>query len=247
MEKIEGPFPLALKPAIKEHFIYSTGAKAWRANSREELRDLFLKASALTGPGEILIQEIIPGDGGHQFAYCAFFKDRKAIGKMVVRRRRQHPHEFGRASTYVETIDMPALESLSERFLRPIDYYGLVEVEYKLDPRDGQFKLLDVNGRTWGYHTLGMSAGVDFPYQVYLDQIGKSVPSCCGRVGASWIRLLTDLPTGVIDVLQGRSKIRDYVRSVWNAEADAVFSWDDPLPGIAECALLPYLLLKRGF
>ena len=44
------------------------------------------------------------------------------------------------------------------RFLRAIDYYGLVEMEYKWDRRDGQYKLLDVNGRTWGYHTLGQAA-----------------------------------------------------------------------------------------
>lgn len=247
VDKIDGPFPLALKPGIKEHFFYATQAKAWRANSKAELRELYLQASAVAGDGEILIQDIIPGDGTHQFAFCAFYKEGNSVGKMVVRRRRQHPHDFGRASTYVETIDMPALESLSERFLNRINYYGLVEVEFKLDPRDGQFKLLDVNGRTWGYHTLGATAGVDFPYQLYLDQMGESVGRCNGRIGVSWVRLMTDIPTGIIDVFQGRLKASDYVRSIWNANADAVFSWEDPLPGIAECALLPYLLMKRGF
>jgi D-aspartate ligase len=38
----------------------------------------------------------------------------------------------------VETIELPDLEMLSERFLNAIDYYGLVELEYKLDLRDGQ-------------------------------------------------------------------------------------------------------------
>ena len=70
----------------------------------------------------------------------------------------QHLQEFGRASTYVEITDLPVLESLSERFLRAINYYVLVEVEFKLDPRDGQYKTrFDVNARTWGYHTLGPS------------------------------------------------------------------------------------------
>ncbi|MCU1241292.1 MAG: hypothetical protein JWO71_2018 [Candidatus Acidoferrum typicum] len=101
---------------------------------------------------------MIPEDDRQQFSYCAFFKEGKAIGSMVARRRRQHPHDFGRASTFVETIDLPALEALSSRFLRRINYYGLVEVEFKLDPRDGQFKLLDINARTWGYHTLGTHA-----------------------------------------------------------------------------------------
>jgi D-aspartate ligase len=52
-----------------------------------------------------MVQELIPGGGSQQFSYCAFFRDGEAVGKMVVRRRRQHPLEFGRASTYVETVD----------------------------------------------------------------------------------------------------------------------------------------------
>src|SRR5271154_959804 len=137
-----------------------------------------------------MVQELIPGGGSQQFSYCAFFRDGKAVGKMVVRRTRQHPLQFGRASTYVETVDIPVLEELSERFLREIDYYGLVELEYKLDPRDGEYKLLDVNGRTWGYHSLGTSAGVDFPYMLFADQVGESVPLQRGRPRVSWIRLI---------------------------------------------------------
>ena len=74
---------------------------------------------------------------------------------MTVRRRRQHPSDFGRASTFVETIELPEIEEPSCRFLAAIGYYGLVELEYKRDPRDGVCKLLDVNARTWGYHSLG--------------------------------------------------------------------------------------------
>ena len=109
LDQMTIPFPVALKPAIKEHFFYATRAKAWRANNVLELRELFQRATAIARPGEILIQELIPGNGAHQFAYCAFFKDGKAVGSMEARRRRQHPHEFGRASTYVETVNLPAL------------------------------------------------------------------------------------------------------------------------------------------
>jgi D-aspartate ligase len=247
LDKITTSFPLALKPAIKEHFFYATKAKAWRANTRTELRELFGLAAKLVDPGEILIQDLIPGNGRNQFSYCAFFKEGKAIGSMVSRRLRQHPHEFGRASTYVETIDLPALEALSERFLRAINYYGLVEVEFKLDPRDGQFKLLDVNPRTWGYHTLGPSAGVDFASLLYADQLGASAAPSRGKAGVSWIRLVTDFPTGVIDVSHGRLGFREYIRSLRSFSTEAVFSQEDPLPGVVECALLPYLWIKRGF
>lgn len=247
LEDVNTDPPFAVKPAIKEHFVYATKAKAWRANNRLELKELFLRAAAQVGPGEVMIQDLIPGDGRHQFAYCAFFKDGQVVGKMVVRRSRQHPPEFGRASTYVETIELPVLEELSERFLRAVDYYGLVEIEYKLDPRDGEYKLLDVNGRTWGYHTLGFAAGVDYSYMLFADQIGESVQPQCARSGVSWIRLATDLPTGVLEMFRGRLDWAAYLHSLRTFDTESVFSSNDPLPSLIEIALLPYLSVKRGF
>jgi len=247
LDAIDADPPFVVKPAIKEHFVYATKAKAWRADDRTQLRELYGRAEKLVGPGEVMIQELVPGDGGQQFAYCAFFKDGAAIGSMVARRRRQHPPEFGRASTFVESIELPLLEDYSERFLREIDYYGLVELEYKLDPRDGQYKLLDVNARTWGYHTLGVGAGVDFPYLLFADQLGERVDACRGRAGVGWIRLVTDLPAAAVEIWQGRLGWRTYLRSLRRFQVEAVFSREDPLPGLVELALIPYLAVKRGF
>jgi len=239
--------PFAIKPAIKEHFIYATKAKAWRADNHAELRSLFQKASALVGRGEVMVQELVPGGGSQQYSYCAFFRKGQAVGSLVVRRRRQHPLQFGRASTYVESVDVPVLEQLSERFLRAIDYYGLVEVEYKLDPRDSQFKLLDVNARTWGYHSIGRRAGVDFSYMLYADQVGLPVSPCRGQPGIGWVRMTTDLPAALTAILAGDTGVWGYLRSLRACDTEAVFSLEDPLPGLAEVLLIPYLAIKRGF
>src|SRR5208283_3766052 len=239
--------PFAIKPAIKEHFIYATKAKAWCANNHAELKSLFQKAAELVGPGEVIVQELIPGGGMQQYSYCAFFANGQAIGKMVARRRRQHPLQFGRASTYVETVDIPLLEELSERFLRAINYYGLVEVEYKLDSRDSQYKLLDVNARTWGYHSLGTRAGVDFSYMLYADQVGLPVPPCKSNSGIGWIRMTTDLPAAFMGLMAGELDLKSYFQSLRNCAEEAVFSGEDPLPGVAEILLVPYLAVKRGF
>jgi D-aspartate ligase len=245
--QLDVEMPVAIKPAIKEHFLYATKAKAWRADTRVELEERFRRAAAIVEPGELLIQELVPGDGRHQFAYCAFFKDGRAVGSMVARRSRQHPPEFGRASTFVETVDIPVLEEYSERFLSAIDCYGLVEVEYKLDPRDGQYKLLDVNLRAWGYHSLGPKAGVDFPYLVYADQVGEPVETCRARADVRWIRLVTDLPTAALEIAGGRLDWRTYLGSLRASDVEAVFSREDPLPGLVELTLIPYLYVKRGF
>jgi D-aspartate ligase len=245
--KIDAEFPLGVKPAVKEDFFYATKAKAWRVNNRKELADLFQQATLHSGSNEVLVQEIIPGDGTCQFSSCLLFKNGKSIASMEAQRWRQHPPEFGRAATYVESLDRPDLKEMSIRFLKEINYYGLAEVEYKLDPRDGKLKLLDVNARTWGFHALGSPAGVDFPYLLFADQVGQEIEECRGRAGVGWIRMVTDIPSCVLGLINGHLKWTDYTRSLSHVGIESVFSSEDLLPSIAEIALIPYLAVKRGF
>jgi len=243
---IDADGPFAVKPAIKENFFYHTHVKAWRANDKAQLAAVFRRAAEIAGDGEVIVQELIPGCGLEQYAYCAFFREGHVVASMTVRRRRQHPSDFGRASTYVETISLHELAQPSIRFLQAIGYYGLAELEYKRDPRDGAYKLLDVNARTWGYHTLGRPAGVDFPYLLFLDQVGARVDEVHARPGIRWIRLATDVPNAMRDIRAGTLQSRDYLRSLRGVDTEAVFSLRDPLPGLYEIALLPYLAVKRG-
>jgi predicted ATP-grasp superfamily ATP-dependent carboligase len=247
LDAIDVAPPWAIKPAIKEHFFYATKAKAWRADTREQLRELVARAFAITGPGEILVQELIPGDGRQQYAYGALYVDGAPLATMVARRRRQHPPEFGRASTFVETVSEPVVEELSERLLRRIGYSGLVELEFKRHPRDGGFRLLDFNARTWGYHSIAQAAGVDFPHLLFRQQLGEPVEPVRAEPGVRWVRLLTDLPTGAVQIRAGDLGLREYLRSLRSADVEAVFSRRDVLPGLAELALAPYLAVKRGF
>ena len=246
LEPLRSKLPLAIKPAVKENFFYATGAKAWRAETIDDLRRIYRKAIREIPPEEVMVQQIIPGSGRHQVSYCAFFCDGRAHSCLLARRARQHPREFGRAATYVESIELPAIEELSERFLKAIDYYGLVEVEFKHDPRDGEYKLLDVNARAWGFHALGYAAGVDFPYLIFRDQIGKAVAECRGEAGIGWVRLLTDIPTAISDIFCGQLSVGDYLSSLRRIRVESVFCRKDPFPSVAEALLLPYLILKKA-
>jgi D-aspartate ligase len=247
LDTVDGEPPYVIKPAIKERFFYATKCKAWRANNRDELVRRFRAAAMLVGTEEVVVQELIPGDGHTQLAYCAMFKHDVPVASMLVNRLRQHPVDFGRASTFVRTVEFPDLEEMSIRFLRSIGYYGLVELEYKYDRRDGLTKLLDVNARTWGYHSLGQRAGIDFPYLLYADQIGLPIPlGVEARPGVAWIRLATDLPTAAAELVRRRLDWRAYLRSLRVFDVESVFTPDDLRPGVAELALLPYLAIKRG-
>jgi predicted ATP-grasp superfamily ATP-dependent carboligase len=239
--------PLVVKPAFKPSFLYATGVKAWRVDNLQQLRDRSAQAAAVIPQDEVIVQEYVPGDGRCQYAFCALVRDGEPIASMVVNRRRQHPTQFGRASTFVRTVDMPEVEALSRRLLRALRYDGLVEMEFKLDPRDGQPKLLDINARTWGYHSLGQRAGVDFSALLYEQTVGNTVQTARAETGVGWIRLLTDLPVSVWEILRGRLGLRTLLRSLWECRAESVFSRRDPLPALAELALIPHLVRTRGF
>jgi predicted ATP-grasp superfamily ATP-dependent carboligase len=238
-------WPLLVKPAVKHDFIYATNVKGWLARDRDELETRFRAAAAVVGATHVMVQDVIPGSGASQYAFCAFFKDGASLGRMTVRRRRQWPADLGRSSTFAETIEEPELTELSERFLRAIGYYGLVELEYKHDAADGRYKLLDVNPRTWGYHSLGQAAGVDFPLLLYRDQIGLDVQPAVARAGVTWVRLLTDTPAALGQIVRRRLGFQEYVRSLRRVDAEAVLSWDDPRPAVAQLALVPHLVKTR--
>jgi predicted ATP-grasp superfamily ATP-dependent carboligase len=248
LEDVPFDRPVIVKPAIKEHFIYATKAKAWRVDDPAQLREAYDRAAEIIPADEVMLQEVVPGEGQSQLAYGALYRDGRPIAEMTATRLRQHPSDFGRASTFVETAELPDVRDLARRFLDGLGFEGLVEVEFKRDPRDGRPKLLDVNARTWGYHTLAAAAGVDFPYLLVRDRLGEPPPTgpVQTRPGVRWVRLETDVPNAVRDVWRGRLRPRDYLRSLRRVDTEAVFARDDPLPGLLELALTPYLAMRRG-
>ena len=237
--------PVVLKPAVKDGFNRLTAAKAWRVDSRDELLERYDEACALVDPRTLMVQELIPGGGAEQLSYAAICEEGRTIASLTARRTRQYPMDFGRASTYVETADLPDVEAPARALLEEIGYTGLVEVEFKRDPRDGRCKLLDVNPRVWGWHTLCARAGIDFTYLAWRLARGESVPSSTARTGVRWSRLSTDLPTVVTEIRHGRLSVREYLRSLRGPRERAIFARDDPLPGLLELPLLASVLARR--
>ena len=240
-------FPLVLKPAISTHLSSVSQKKAYRANDMQELVHLHEMMAAILDPSEILIQELIPGRGENLFSFVGFFKDGVTVAGLSARRPRQHPMEFGRASTFVETVDVLELETMATEFLQGIGYSGLAEVEFMYDERHARFELLEVNPRIWGWHTIAIRAGLDLPYIAYLDALGKEVTLGPVREGVKWVRVVTDVPTAVREILARRLGVREYLASMSGDTEFAVLSLSDPLTFVADVLLVPYYMKHRGF
>lgn len=247
LEKLDIRFPVIIKPATRDNFFDVFRKKAFLIRDKQHLLQTYQKVCDLIDPSDVLIQEFIPVGPKHLYSFCPFFKEGKVVAKIMARRSRQHPMDFGQATTFAETVNIPELEEMGKKFLEKIRYYGLAEVEFMFDTRDNKYKFLEVNARVWGWHTLAIGAGIDLPYLLYRDAMGQPAQFPLSRNDVKWIRLITDIPTVMGELIKGRMSIRDYVSSLRGKREFAVFSLDDPLPFFAEILMIPYLWLKRGF
>lgn len=239
-------YPVVVKPAVKEGSNALTTAKAWRADDRTELRDRLIAAAEFMDVSQLVVQELIPGNGDGQLSYAALCDRGRPLAHVVARRTRQYPADFGRASTFVETIDFdPDVAAPSERLLAEIGFNGLVEIEFKRDPRDGRLKLLDINPRVWGWHSLCRRAGVDFPFLAWSLATRGTVPETRYVPGVRWVRLSTDLPVSLREIAGGRLSAGRYLRSILSTHESAVFGRDDPWPGVVELPMLAGTLIRR--
>lgn len=240
-------FPLVLKPTFKENYYEKTHKKAILVENREELIAEFNAMIALIPASQIVIQEMLTGGPRNLYSFVTVFDGERAVAGMSARRSRQHPMDFGHATTFAESVKVPEIEELAARFLKAIGYRGIAEVEFMYDDRAQCYKFIEMNGRVWGWHTLAKSAGVNLPFALFELLTDRSVQPTTAEIGVKWIRMLTDTPTVFGELMRRQMTVGDYVRSLRGQVEDAVFSWSDPLPFVMEVAFLPYLYWKKGF
>ncbi|MGZ3514922.1 MAG: carboxylate--amine ligase [Thermodesulfobacteriota bacterium] len=109
-----------------------------------------------------LIQEWIP-DGGGTYGFSALFDEGSNVKAAFVHKKlRMYPIEGG-PSTLGEGVEHPLIMELGLSLLKSLNWVGVGMVEFKIDPRDGIPKLMEVNPRFWGSLQLAVVSGVDFP------------------------------------------------------------------------------------
>jgi predicted ATP-grasp superfamily ATP-dependent carboligase len=245
LERLDMEFPVIIKPAIRDNFLEKTGKKAVPVRNQMQLVQEYLKAVTIIDSSEIMIQEQIPGGADNLYSFGSLYIDNQVLGKVIARRARQRPPDFGRNTTYAETVCIPELEEMATELLSAMGYYGVSEVEFMWDPRDRKYKLIEMNARFWAWHTLAIAAGVDLPYLLYLNMLGTRVQVNGFKTGVKWFRLITDLPTSLVQMAKGKMRPDAYLRTWKGEKTFATLSWSDPLPFLAEMVLAPYFLRKR--
>jgi D-aspartate ligase len=220
-----------LKPRDSLSFVRRYNTKGFRVASREEARALLrkLRADAV----EVILQEYIPGDASRHY-FVDGFVDRHGDfrGWFARRRLRMYPVDFGNSSAMVsiELDEVAGAIDALRRLLPDLSYRGIFSAEFKLDPRDDRFKLIEVNCRPWWFNGFAADCGVDVTLMAYHDALGDPVtPSNGYKRGARLVLSVNDLRACLHLHRTAELNLAESMK-FWLAAHDAVFKWNDPMP-----------------
>jgi predicted ATP-grasp superfamily ATP-dependent carboligase len=239
-------YPVIIKPAVMHKLYDSEGRKVYVCKDKSELLRNYGKATQVLDSTEIIVQRLIRGMARNLFSYCSFFADRKIYAGFCANRIRQKPMDFGVATTFAISVVNEKLRDNALRFLSGIDYFGLSEVEFMYDPDDGVYKLIEINPRTWKWHSIAnklnvnlLGMAIDYQDGNRLDIQDDGMPGIC------WLESLTDTYVVLGEIIRGRMSFMQYLNSVRGDKELACLARDDLLPALCYVLFLPYLFFVR--
>jgi len=235
----EIPYPCIIKPNVshlwgaflKDHAGLGWG-KAREARSPAEL--IRFHEEMETSGVDLMVQERIGGGDDQLYGLLTYLNgSSEPMAVFTKRKLRQFPRYYGNGSVQVGLWE-PEVAELGLRLLRGLKYRGIAGVEFKRDPRDGAFKLMEINPRSISQTYHAVASGVDVPYVAYCDARGEKVPTLPPfREGVKWISFEKDLQSFLQYRRDGDLELSGWLRSWRGERCYAYFTWDDPLPAVA--------------
>ncbi len=236
-------YPCILKPTDTHLFDRIYGRKNFMVYDYGELVDRFIDIQRHNL--NVMISEIIPGEDSSIFSYRSYIDSQgDLLAEMCTQKLRQYPPCFGQGSL-VRTVPMMAeIRGQALRLLRCLSYRGESSTEFRLDYRDNQYKLMEINVRPVVTEWLFVKAGINFPYLTYLDLIENTRNSpqhYCHEL--YWIHNYWELVNFIRHLMTGNLKLGEFLRPYWKKKVFAVPFSDDPVHFLIET----YFNIKRAF
>jgi predicted ATP-grasp superfamily ATP-dependent carboligase len=235
-------FPVMVKAAERHA---ESARTSWIARTPEEVYAIYRSAESLRR-SDLIFQEYIPPAYGEDWFYHGYRNTRSGcrVG-FTGRKLRSHP-PFAGPTTLGQAVANEPLRRQTEAFLEAISYSGITDLDYRLDRRDGQYKLLDFNPRIGAQFRLFEDrAGIDVARALYLDLTGRLAPSSWPTEGRTFIVEPYDLAASIGYFRQGGLTLREWRLSLKGTRELAWFSRDDPLPFLMMCIRLLLRVVER--
>jgi len=226
------PFPCLIKPMRNfDNLFPFEGKKNFVAASPKQLLEFYGRNPEFQGT--TIWQEIIEGGDDSIFQCTALVQESGEIGPLAtVRKIHQYPPGFG-YMVLGRTEENTVIVSKARKLLRFLGYRGIASLEFKCQPKDGQYYFIEVNPRLPWYSSLFVQADINLPYLAYLDLTGRPQDEAFKAVqrnGVYWISLEKDLLSSLVRKGKRLVNLLQWFRSATSAGAYDWFDWRDPVP-----------------
>jgi predicted ATP-grasp superfamily ATP-dependent carboligase len=222
-------YPLVVKPRLSHVFERRTGRKLLMAKDYGEVAAA-VAAVAETGT-EAVLMEKIPGPDSRLCSYYTYLdEESRPLFHFTKRIIRRYPLMTGTACYHV-TDRIPEAAELGSRLFRHVGLRGLANVEFKLDERDGNLKLIECNARFTASDCLVARSGINLAAFVYSRLTGRAPPVMDDyRTGVRLWDPVRDFQAGLAMRRADGLTLWGWLKSVCHRQTFPYFQWTDPLP-----------------
>jgi len=226
-------FPCLVKPCQSHRYVERFKRKMVKVANLDEMHGEYTRAAA--AGIEVMIQELIPGGDAQGANYNSYFWNDEPLVEFTAAKVRLSPPGFG-VPRVVVSKDIPEVVDLGRRVLRAMGFYGYSCMEFKKDPRDGAYTLMEVNGRHNRSGALARRCGINFPWIEYQHLTGASLPRPRpAPEGIYWIDEFRDVVETLRCANEERYSVADYIRPYLAPHVFATYSMTDPKPFLKRC------------
>ena len=191
----------------------------------------------------IIFQEYVPGMADQMYTVGVYAdKNHDALAVFTGRKVRGFPPDIGDCVVGQAEKVPSELVTLVKKMVKDLHYHGIAEFEFKKDPRNGEFRLIEINPRSWSWIGITPACDVSLPLIAYTDLTGmEKVPykeSVVDQGDIKYIKMLEDFRDCMYSYKKaGFSNYQMSLIQWWKSlrakkKIYAEFCWDDPRVGL---------------
>lgn len=232
----QATFPVMMKGVEPWIFTRRTGLKSTlMLRTPDELLEVFRGLQDRPGSG-VMLQEYIPRTVAEDWivhGYC----DADSCCRVAYTgvKLRAYPPDAG-LTTLGRCAANPSLLAQAQEVLEQLSYRGVMDMDWRLDKRDGQYKLLDFNPRIGAQFRLFEDEhGIDVVRALHLDLTAKEIPAPRQPRGRGFVVEHLDCLAALGHWRHGGLTFRQWLASLRCVRECAWFASDDPLPFVMLC------------
>jgi predicted ATP-grasp superfamily ATP-dependent carboligase len=196
----------------------------------------------------LMLQEFIPGGKGHDWFFHGYC-DANSVCQPAFTgvKERSYPAAAGLTSLGRSVANEKLRDEITSLLAR-LEYRGLLDLDIRLDVRDGQYNLLDFNPRLGAqFRVFRDTAGTDVALAAYLDLTGQAIPAGEQVNGRTFLVENYDPLSALASWRRGEVGLRSWLSSLHTVDETAWFARDDLRPFGLMCLRMAWRMASRPF